>query len=143
LLQNNDNLTILNKKQNGGIIMWNIIIGIVFIIGGISGKLVLRGTNSSFALVVVGIILVGVGIYKFTNNEGDETVVEAKKEECKVSEEKMIVYNKSHESTGILEELEIGTKLLIDFRGEFGRFYQVEFGNSQIGYILKNSKFSK
>lgn len=38
--------------------MWNIIIGIIFIFGGLSGQLVLRGTNSSGALVVVGVGLV-------------------------------------------------------------------------------------
>jgi hypothetical protein len=123
--------------------MWNIIIGIVFIVGGLSGKLVLRGTNSSMALVVVGFILVAVGIYRLTNKEEDENVVEAKKEECKVNEEKMIVYNKTHESLGILVELEIGTKLSIDFRGEYGRFYQVELANGNVGYILKSSKFIK
>jgi hypothetical protein len=34
--------------------MWNIIIGAVFVIGGLSGKLALIGTHSSAALVVVG-----------------------------------------------------------------------------------------
>ena len=44
--------------------MVNIIIGIIFIIGGLSGSLVLRGTNSSGGLVVVGIGLVIWGIIK-------------------------------------------------------------------------------
>jgi hypothetical protein len=39
-----------------------IILGIVFIGGGLSGNLVLRGTDSSEALVFVGIGLVGWGI---------------------------------------------------------------------------------
>jgi len=38
-------------------IMWNLIFGIVFIIGGLSGKLALIGTNSSAALVVVGVLM--------------------------------------------------------------------------------------
>jgi len=37
--------------------MWNLIFGIVFIIGGLSGKLALIGTNSSAALVVVGVLM--------------------------------------------------------------------------------------
>lgn len=42
--------------------MWNIIIGAVFIVGAMSGQMVLRGTNSSIALGVVGggLILWGV-----------------------------------------------------------------------------------
>jgi hypothetical protein len=42
--------------------MWNIIIGIIFIIGGLSGKIVLIGTDSSMALVGVGAALVVWGI---------------------------------------------------------------------------------
>ena len=35
--------------------MWKIIIGVIFIVGGLGGTMVLRFTNSSEALVVVGI----------------------------------------------------------------------------------------
>ena len=34
--------------------MWNIFIGIVFIVGGLSGKLALIGTNSGEALAALG-----------------------------------------------------------------------------------------
>ncbi len=34
--------------------MWNIIIGIVFVVGGLTGKLALIGTNSGEALAAVG-----------------------------------------------------------------------------------------
>jgi len=44
--------------------MVNIIIGILFIIGGLTGKLALIGTNSSGALVVVGGLLVAWGVFK-------------------------------------------------------------------------------
>ena len=49
--------------------MWNIIIGIIFIIGGLSGKLVLRFTNSNAALVVVGAILLVWGIVQMVNKK--------------------------------------------------------------------------
>ena len=49
--------------------MWNIIIGIGMIIGGATGKLVLVGTQSSAALVVLGVGLVGWGIYKKVQNK--------------------------------------------------------------------------
>jgi hypothetical protein len=42
--------------------MWNIVIGIVFIAGGLSGQLALIGTNSGEALAVVGAGLVIWGI---------------------------------------------------------------------------------
>jgi hypothetical protein len=42
--------------------MWNIVIGAIFILGGLSGKLALIGTNSGAALAVVGGGLVVWGI---------------------------------------------------------------------------------
>jgi hypothetical protein len=42
--------------------MWNIIIGLVFIGGGLSGQLALRGTKSGPALAVLGGVLVLWGI---------------------------------------------------------------------------------
>ena len=50
--------------------MWNIILGILFIIGGLSGKVVLIGTRSSGALVVVGVILLIWGIVQLKNKRG-------------------------------------------------------------------------
>lgn len=44
--------------------MWNIILGIIFIIGGASGKLVLIGTDSSTALMVIGAGLCLWGIFQ-------------------------------------------------------------------------------
>jgi hypothetical protein len=44
--------------------MSSIIIGLVFIVGGLSGNLALIGTNSGIALAVVGVLLVGRGIYR-------------------------------------------------------------------------------
>ncbi len=42
--------------------MWNIVIGIVFIVGGLSGKLALIGTDSGPALAIVGAGLLAWGI---------------------------------------------------------------------------------
>jgi 4-hydroxybenzoate polyprenyltransferase len=39
----------------------NIIVGILFIIGGLSGALALRGTGSPIALAVLGVVLLIVG----------------------------------------------------------------------------------
>ena len=42
--------------------MWNIVIGLVFVVGGLSGKLAMRGTESSGALAAVGGALMVWGI---------------------------------------------------------------------------------
>ena len=47
--------------------MWNIVIGIVFVVGGLSGQLALRGTNSSTAIAVVGGGLIVWGIVQMVN----------------------------------------------------------------------------
>lgn len=44
--------------------MVKIILGAVFIIGGLSGKLVLIGTNSGVALAVLGAVMVVWGIVR-------------------------------------------------------------------------------
>ena len=49
--------------------MGNIIVGIIFIIGGVSGTLALRGTNSPMALAAVG---VGLCIWGFMNPHDDD-----------------------------------------------------------------------
>ncbi|QVL30114.1 hypothetical protein KIH39_14750 [Telmatocola sphagniphila] len=46
----------------GGIV--NIIIGIVFVAGGLSGNLVLKGTSSGPGIAIVGGILILVGIFR-------------------------------------------------------------------------------
>ncbi len=45
--------------------LWLVIIGVVSIAGGASGKMVLRGTDSSLGLVIAGVVFVvlGVGLY--------------------------------------------------------------------------------
>ncbi len=48
----------------GGIL--NIIIGIIFIVGGLSGHLALIGTGSGVALAVLGLVLVGLGTYRLS-----------------------------------------------------------------------------
>lgn len=88
--------------------------------------------------------IIGLVITLINKNKGKkEENVGTTGEERTVIGEKLIVYNKSHESTGILTELEIGTKYLIYLNSDFGGFYKVRLANGQIGYILKTSKHSK
>jgi hypothetical protein len=52
--------------------MSSIIIGLVFIVGGLSGALALIGTNSGTALAVVGVLLVGRGIYRIRRQRAQQ-----------------------------------------------------------------------
>jgi len=44
--------------------MLSIILGLVMVIGGLTGKLVLRGTESGGALAVLGGVLIAWGLYR-------------------------------------------------------------------------------
>jgi len=48
--------------------VWNIVIGVVFIIGGLSGQLALRGTESGLALAALGGVLLIWGIVQVVRN---------------------------------------------------------------------------
>ncbi|NVO09605.1 MAG: hypothetical protein HXX16_06565 [Bacteroidales bacterium] len=53
-------------------IILNFIIGIILIIGGLSGRLVYRGTHNSFLVVAIGIILIIYGIVLIVRKKEDE-----------------------------------------------------------------------
>jgi len=47
----------------------NIVIGLVMIIGGLSGNLVLKGTESGGALAAIGVLLILIGLFRLTRTE--------------------------------------------------------------------------
>lgn len=49
-----------------------LLISIGLIAGGLCGKLVLRGTDSSYALVIFGLVWLGIDIYNIVNKNKDE-----------------------------------------------------------------------
>lgn len=52
-----------------------IIISLVMIIGGLSGELALRGTNSSTALVVLGFVFLAIEVFRIVRDkksDGDD-----------------------------------------------------------------------
>lgn len=51
--------------------MWSIVIGVVFLIGGMTDTLALRGTNSSTALAVFGAGLIIWGGIQLVNGSDD------------------------------------------------------------------------
>ena len=42
----------------------SIVIGLVMVIGGLSGKLVMRGTESGVALAVLGGVVIAIGLFR-------------------------------------------------------------------------------
>lgn len=42
----------------------SIVIGAVMAIGGLSGNLVMRGTDSGGALAVLGFVVIGIGVFR-------------------------------------------------------------------------------
>jgi hypothetical protein len=51
-------------------VLWNVGIGLVFLVGGLTGKLVLLGTNSGPAAAVFGAALIGFGAYQYAKSTG-------------------------------------------------------------------------
>ncbi len=47
--------------------MGNIIVGVLFIIGGASGQYAMKGTNSPIALIVLGVALLAFGGYQLSS----------------------------------------------------------------------------
>lgn len=43
--------------------VWSILIGVLFILAGLSGGAVLRGTNISWPLIPIGVVLIARGVY--------------------------------------------------------------------------------
>jgi len=54
--------------------MSSVIIGLIFIVGGLSGRLALIGTNSGIALAVVGVLILGRGIYRIRKQRVQQQV---------------------------------------------------------------------
>ncbi len=53
--------------------MRSLVFGIFMVIGGASGKLVLIGTNSSTALVIVGVITAAFGLFQMLSSNKNQS----------------------------------------------------------------------
>jgi hypothetical protein len=47
----------------------NIIVGLVLIIGGLSGGLVMRGTQSGVLIAIVGFVILGIGVFRLARRQ--------------------------------------------------------------------------
>jgi len=48
----------------------SIVLGLIMIVGGLSGHLVLVGTHSGAALAVFGVGVLGLGVFRLANRGG-------------------------------------------------------------------------
>ena len=49
----------------------SLIIGGVMVAGGLSGQLVLRGTGSGGGLAAVGLVVIGIGVFRIVRAKND------------------------------------------------------------------------
>ncbi len=52
--------------------MGNIVVGLIFLIGGLSGKIAIRGTDSSVAAAILGSVLIIWGIVQMVRARSQE-----------------------------------------------------------------------
>jgi hypothetical protein len=50
--------------------MFNLLVGILFVLGGLSGQFVLKGTDSGLGLAGVGLCLIVLGVHQFSKKRG-------------------------------------------------------------------------
>lgn len=62
----------LDSCRKAAATVWNIIFGVVFIVGGLSGKMAIRGTDSSNGLAVLGGVLLVWGIVQVVKSKQQE-----------------------------------------------------------------------
>lgn len=63
--------------------MWNIIIGLIFVVGAFSGQLVLRGTDSSMGLGILGAGLILWGVWDIAKQKKGQDAKPQKDEDAK------------------------------------------------------------
>ena len=60
------------RDSFGTQVMWNIIIGAVFLIGGLSGRIAIRGTDSTVGASILGGVLIVWGIIQMVRANSSE-----------------------------------------------------------------------
>jgi hypothetical protein len=118
----------------------NIIVGIVFIIGGLSGQLVLIGTNSGELLAVVGGALIVLGIFRMAKGGGDDAPAVHPKlrvGQASVTQDATVYSDKDSRSPAV-SKLGAGTKVEIVGVTEINdvQWVNVKLIDGQQGFLL-------
>jgi hypothetical protein len=119
----------------------NIIIGIVFVIGGLSGSLVMRGTGSGGALAVLGVILIVLGIFKMAKGSGGGDAPAHPKMKAggkAVVQSDTVVYKERDSKSQPLTKLAPGSEVGIVEASEINdvQWVCVKLVDGQQGYVL-------
>ncbi|PYS93374.1 MAG: hypothetical protein DMF64_04995 [Acidobacteria bacterium] len=116
----------------------NIIVGIVFIIGGLSGQLVLIGTNSGELLAVVGVGLIVLGVIKIAKGGGSAQRPKIKIGNQAVVRQEAVVYTAQDSHSQPLTKLGAGSRVAVVAAAETNDvlWVRVKLSDGQQGYML-------
>ena len=116
----------------------NIVVGIVFIIGGLSGQLVLIGTNSGELLAVVGVGLIIWGVIKMATGGESPERPKIKAGSQAVVNQEAVVYTEMDSLSLPVTKLAPGSKVEIVAASETNDvlWVSVKLPEGQQGYIL-------
>jgi len=120
----------------------NIVVGVVFIIGGLSGQLVLIGTNSGELLAVVGVGLIVWGVIKMAKGGGSTTErpkITAGKQA--VVKQEAVVYTDKDSLSAPITKLAPGSKVEIVASSETNDvlWVTVKLPDGRQGYMLDHT----
>jgi len=117
----------------------NIIVGIVFIIGGLSGQLVLIGTNSGGLLAAAGVGLIIWGVIKMSTDGGATPAhPKIKPGDQAVVNQEAVVYTAMDSLSPAVTKISPGTKVEVVAAQETNdvQWVGVKLPEGQQGYIL-------
>lgn len=97
-----------------------------------------------FAIIALPLYIIIRLVQTFSSRElAVESAQHSVETECIATDQNLIVYSKTHESSTIIQELEIGTSFHAKLKADFGRFIKVRLADGQIGYISTSSKYTQ
>jgi len=117
----------------------NIIVGIVFIIGGLSGQLVLIGTNSGGLLAAAGVGLIIWGVIKMSTDGGAAPAhPKIKPGDQAVVNQEAVVYTAMDSLSPAVTKISPGTKVEVVAAQETNdvQWVGVKLPEGRQGYIL-------
>lgn len=117
----------------------NIIVGIVFIIGGLSGQLVLIGTNSGGLLAAAGVGLIIWGVIKMSTDGGATPAhPKIKPGDQVVVSQEAVIYTAMDSLSPAVTKISPGTKVEVVAAQETNdvQWVGVKLPEGQQGYIL-------
>ena len=117
----------------------NIIVGVLFIVGGLSGQFVLIGTNSGELLAVVGVGLIVLGLIRMATGGGSATERPRIKAGSQATvKQEAVVYTEMDSHSPPITKLASGSKVEIVASSETNDvlWVSVKLSDGRQGYML-------